>query len=357
MIAGKLFRAIRPLPAAIVLFVVSACGEEPYTDGACAESYDCPASTGTVCGSAGVCVCPVPGDELCCPGGLADCGADFRCRPSAECNPLICEDPPPPPECATAEDCRVKAPDLDLGCGSFQCVEGVCAIAIDAGKKLTSDYPGDCKRSYCDILGRYTDLEDPGDVPFDDNPCTFDRCEDGLAKNTPLSDGTECPHLDDGICYLGQCVECAVAIGKTDVCGDEVCLGTKCGPMHCQDDVDGANGNESDHNCGGSCAPCASGDSCNVDDDCISRHCVNLACETSTHTDGVKNDGETGIDCGCAECLNLCQDNEGCGSAADCQSGVCYAGKCQPPACDDGTQNGTETGKDCGGDCPQPCPG
>jgi hypothetical protein len=356
MTTRDIARALRPAFVALALIVVPvACGEEPYTDGACGSQLDCPSFTKTVCGSAGECVCPVEGERLCCPGGLADCGEEYQCRPAAECEPVKC-DHPPEPECQTAEDCRVKAPDLDLGCGSLECVGGTCSIAIDAGKKLSSDYPGDCKRSYCDILGRYVELVDPGDVPFDDNPCTFDKCEDAAPKNEPLSDGVECPNLDDGVCFGGKCVECALAIGKIE-CGDNVCLGIQCGPMHCTDNVDGANGDETDHNCGGSCAPCSSGATCASDDDCISHHCVDLLCETSTHSDDVKNDGETGADCGCAECLNACDDGEGCLSAADCLSRVCYAGTCQPPTCDDGAQNGTETGKDCGGDCPQPCSG
>jgi len=355
MTTRDIWPALRPAFAALVLLLPAACGEEPYTDGACGSQSDCPSFTGTVCGSAGECVCPGQGDRLCCPGGLAVCGQDYRCRPAAECEPIQC-DPPPEPECQTAEDCRVKAPDLDLGCGSFQCVEGTCAIEVDAGKKLSSDYPGDCQRSYCDVLGRHVELQDPGDVPFDDNPCTFDSCDNGIPLNTAISDGTKCPNLDEGICFKGRCVECALEIGKTE-CGDEVCLGTQCGPSHCTDNVDDPNGDESDHNCGGSCLPCAADDGCNIDDDCISHHCVDMVCIASTHSDGVMNDGETGLDCGCAECLNACQDGEGCANAADCLSRVCYAGKCQPPACDDGAQNGTETGKDCGGDCPQPCPG
>ena len=222
---------------------------------------------------------------------------------------------------------------------------------------LSSEYRGDCKRSYCDILGRYIELEDPGDVPFDDNPCTADRCISGVPKNEPFSDGIKCPDLDIGVCLVGECVDCSQLLDAYKCPGDNVCSGTHCVPPHCIDMVDGTTGDETDHNCGGSCAPCPAGDSCWVDADCISNHCVNELCEPSTHVDGVKNDGETGEDCGCSECQLLCQDGEGCLSAADCLSGVCYAGKCQVPACDDGAQNGTETGKDCGGDCPQPCPG
>lgn len=357
MTAKDIVRALRPafVALALVVFPVS-CGSEPYTDGACGSHLDCPSFTKTVCGSAGECVCPGEGERVCCPGGLADCGQEYRCRPVAECEPVKCDNPPEP-ECKTAEDCRVKAPDLYLGCGSLECVDGTCSITIDAGKRLSSDYPGDCRRSYCDVLGRYVELEDPADIPFDDNPCTADKCINGAASNEAHSDGIKCPDLDIGVCFGGACVACAVLLEAFACPGDNVCSGTYCVPPHCIDMVGGTTGNETGHDCGGSCVPCDAGDSCLVDADCISNHCVNKMCIASTHSDKIKNEGETGKDCGCSECQISCQDGEGCTTATDCLSGVCYAGKCQPPACDDGAQNGTETGKDCGGDCPQPCSG
>ncbi|MFU8805133.1 MAG: hypothetical protein ACNA8W_15065 [Bradymonadaceae bacterium] len=69
--------------------------------------------------------------------------------------------------------------------------------------------------------------------------------------------------------------------------------------------------------------------------------------------DAIKNGDETDVDCGgsCAPC----DDGLSCGEPADCVSGVCDNNICQAPACDDGVFNGDETGIDCGGSC-DPCP-
>lgn len=75
-------------------------------------------------------------------------------------------------------------------------------------------------------------------------------------------------------------------------------------------------------------------------------------CSLGECGDGDQNGDETDVDCGggCAPCA----DGLACAGAADCQSRVCAGSECIPPACDDGVQNGAETDQDCGGDC-TPC--
>jgi hypothetical protein len=68
--------------------------------------------------------------------------------------------------------------------------------------------------------------------------------------------------------------------------------------------------------------------------------------------DGVKNYDETDIDCGgsCARCAQ----NKKCKTSSDCLSNYCSSGVCRSPSCSDDIKNGDESGIDCGGSC-YPC--
>ncbi|MCB9593142.1 MAG: hypothetical protein H6719_10450 [Sandaracinaceae bacterium] len=110
-------------------------------------------------------------------------------------------------------------------------------------------------------------------------------------------------------------------------------------------------GDESAVDCGGSCPPCADGDSCRTADDCESGVCTRGRCLVPTCTDGVRNGRETGRDCG-GDC-GLCPGGEPCSSNDQCLSGRCRGGMCTMSDCEDGSMNGEETDVDCGGSvCP-----
>ena len=118
---------------------------------------------------------------------------------------------------------------------------------------------------------------------------------------------------------------------------------------------DGArNGDETDVDCGGSCTPCAEGQSCSQDTDCQSGECSDGSCAAGGHcTNGQRDGDESDIDCGgsCAPCA----DGSVCVSDADCQSELCLLSRCTPiDHCSDGQTNGDETDEDCGGSC-APC--
>lgn len=68
--------------------------------------------------------------------------------------------------------------------------------------------------------------------------------------------------------------------------------------------------------------------------------------------DGAKNYDETDIDCGgtCARCTQ----NKKCKTSSDCASNYCSSGICRSPSCSDDIKNGDEHGIDCGGSC-YPC--
>ncbi|WP_437276785.1 hypothetical protein WME90_36860 [Sorangium sp. So ce375] len=90
-------------------------------------------------------------------------------------------------------------------------------------------------------------------------------------------------------------------------------------------------GNETDMDCGGSCADCANGKKCKTNADCVSNKCTGGVCTALAATcfDGVVNGNETDSDCGgsCSQCANgkRCREN------SDCTSGSCEAGVCAAP--------------------------
>ena len=109
---------------------------------------------------------------------------------------------------------------------------------------------------------------------------------------------------------------CLQVIGYEDVHG---------GWVTCMDGY--KDGNETDVDCGGSCAPCATGKSCDVAGDCESLACKDGTCIAPSCNDGIKDGDESDVDCGGTMCPG-CMDGLDCGANADCQSGVCDAGKC-----------------------------
>jgi hypothetical protein len=80
----------------------------------------------------------------------------------------------------------------------------------------------------------------------------------------------------------------------------------------CSDGI--KNNDESDIDCGGSCAKCADDKTCNEDNECSSDYCnPKSLCSIPTCTDEIKNGNETDIDCG-GSC-KMCEDQELQGAA------------------------------------------
>ena len=123
-------------------------------------------------------------------------------------------------------------------------------------------------------------------------------------------------------------------------------------PMGC---TSGAkDGDETDVDCGGSCAPCGTGKMCKRGTDCDSGSCTNQVCDGPSCSDGKKNGVETDVDCGGANCAK-CPDGKACNLGTDCQSGTCNNNVCKPSPCSNGAKDGAETDVDCGGGTCGPC--
>lgn len=96
--------------------------------------------------------------------------------------------------------------------------------------------------------------------------------------------------------------------------------------------------------------PCADGERCESDDDCVSFVCApNGTCQAARVGDGVRNGDETDVDCG-GPGAPPCGVGLLCVNGSDCDSFVCGDNsRCQPPTSNDNVQNGDESDLDCGG--------
>ena len=178
------------------------------------------------------------------------------------------------------------------------------------------------------------------------------NCSDGLQNGdeTDRDCGGACPNkcADTKGCAQGS--DCMS--GACDM------VAHTCSAPSCMDMV--ANGDETDKDCGGSCATappstkCATGLKCMVDGDCIGGVCMGGTCQPSC-TDKQKNQDETDVDCGGAICMQRCGATKACMGNSDCVSNICNGNICQSPTCMDTVQNQGETDVDCGGVNCGPC--
>jgi plastocyanin len=222
-------------------------------------------------------------------------------------------------------DCTVPAfcPGKDEPCRFRTCVGGKCGITnAGAGAPAGSPQPGTCQTPVCDGNGGTTSAPDDSNLPVDGNPCTEDKCDNGVPSNPPLPKGTLCssvgtPRYCDG---AGVCVECKV----DNDCNGGTCSGGKCvGSFPCNDGLQ--NGLETDVDCGGGvCSPCDAQKTCKVPSDCLSNVCTAKVCQPPPPTcnDGIKNGNETDVDCGGGSCPK-CDLLKTCNIASDCQSNLC----------------------------------
>ncbi|TKD02200.1 hypothetical protein [Polyangium fumosum] len=240
-----------------------------------------------------------------------------------------------PPQCTTADQCP-DTPECRIG-GS--CDEGTCKWTTEnlPGTAVGAQVYGDCKQRECDASGVITQADDPDDVYEWGNLCYKNACN---AWETPVPEsGKQCPTKwgKAGLCTdQFECDECTL---------DAHCPGGKCTPdgrcvpLHCANgSLDAANG-ETDVDCGGPCVPCAAGLKCNQRADCEGEGSCGgspKTCQPPSCNDTFKNGNETDLDCGgsCADDVanpKRCTQGQGCLFPDDCSAGLsCKAGTCQP---------------------------
>jgi hypothetical protein len=117
------------------------------------------------------------------------------------------------------------------------------------------------------------------------DPCALCRGRECAAEEGACADDEQCQHLDT--CLLDSATCCIEHdLGPADDASSAVyaCVVAKCSAVcafaepSCHDCF--RNGQETDVDCGGACAPCASGKACATDGDCESAHCLPGGCDT-----------------------------------------------------------------------------
>ncbi len=273
------------------------------------------------------------------------CGTNKVCSGGNDCTSQVCTNN----ACAapSCTDSKKNGQETDIDCG------GSCATKCAVDKFCGSN--GDCQSSKCDGTTK---------------KCLAPNCADGVKNGdeTDVDCGGNCAiKLCTGGLCTGEGKKCAVDQGCKDHsdCQSNTCLFLPTpGDLligycvaSCTDNI--KDGDESDVDCGGSCATkCAVDKSCGSNADCQSSKCDTSTkkCIAPSCTDSVKNGDESDVDCG-GSCSTKCAVDKFCGSNGDCQSSKCDTStkKCLAPSCTDGVKNGDETDVDCGGSCPTKC--
>ena len=138
-------------------------------------------------------------------------------------------------------------------------------------------------------------------------------------------DGLTCP----------KCADTKACKVRGDCVGDVCSAAKKCITPSCSDGI--ISGTKTDVDCGGpDCPRCAAGEMCKIAGDCTSGVCTDigaaLRCQPPSCTDGILNGDETDVDCGgsCAVTpAGQCATAKSCKLSTDCKSLGCdYNNKC-----------------------------
>ncbi len=227
----------------------------------------------------------------------------------------------------TGDDSGVTGDD-DSGSASDDA--GQDAAADDAGHDAASDDAGHDAAT----LNEAGSIDAAVDAPVDSAAADAapDSAVDASDAAVCANPATDCP-APTTTCATAICVT-ATQCGTNNAslgtpCTDDggiVCDGKgACVATHCMDGTTDAD--ETDRDCGGSCAPCGDSKHCKVFADCVNDFCFAGTCVSCG--DGTKDGNETGVDCGGAQCDALnqtCGTGTGCGTATDCTSGYCMNG-------------------------------
>ena len=139
-----------------------------------------------------------------------------------------------------------------------------------------------------------------------------------------IKDGNEAD-VDCG----GDCVPCEEGrrCNTDEQCQSGFCQNGQCAQSSCIDGMQ--NGEEKGTDCGGNCPTgCDLGTTCIFNAECLTNYCdpTTRICAEASCSDAVKNGQETGKDCG-GSC-DPCAEGESCKEDQDCVSGTCSFGFC-----------------------------
>ena len=279
-----------------------------------------------------------------CDGTCEACSAALTGGTNGSCAPVLSgletANECPAGECNGAGACELAAGVACMQasqCASGFCADGVCCNAacdgtcVACSAALTGGTDGSCDPVLSGIES--------------DNECPFGECNGAGACELDQGDAcTQASQCATGFCADTVCCDNSCT-GGCESCNQGGLLGT-CVPHSA--DTDPENQCTAECNGEGVCEV-ANGDACDGDADCESGFCNpnTMQCATPTCMDTFANGDETDVDCG-GSCAATCDDGEGCISPLDCTSQVCTGNTCQAPTCFDGVRNGDEAGVDCG---------
>ena len=165
------------------------------------------------------------------------------------------------------------------------------------------------------------------DCPGSDGQCGQRSCTNSTCAIAAEPAGTACSEGGGAVCDgQGSCVECVV----DGDCGAGICQQNACVSQTCTNGSQ--DGDESDLDCGGSCAPCANGLHCGEPSDCASNHCTGGTCNPCA--DNADCADTPGTVCDAGVCVGGLPNGEPCTDAAECGSGQCVDQLCCDQACD-----------------------
>ncbi|MBI2389585.1 MAG: VCBS repeat-containing protein [Deltaproteobacteria bacterium] len=275
--------------------------------------------------------------------------------------------------CGDGKTCGAVTDCLSKSCLGGVCRTASCSDGVRADDETDVDCGGVCRAQYkfCSPGQKCVTNADCGGLngswygPVCDGGVCRAPAEcsnfkvDSKTYESDVDCGGSCPlcGLNKFCTYEGDCQS-----GVCQTLGDD-CLGSNCGLRRCRAsscDDRARNGDESDVDCGGSCAAagrrCAAGKRCNATSDCLPSHtCVTGLCVApASCSDGTANGAESDVDCGGGVCAK-CAVGKTCRGPDDCASGSCDAGKCGSASCTNGIKDGDEIDVDCGPSCGKTC--
>ncbi len=276
-------------------------------------------------------------------------------------------------ECVVQSDCEDDNP-----CTEDTCVDNACKRVVVPTGDAQDQTDGDCKKIVC-VLGSPKSEIDDGDVPDDGEPCTLDKCVNGVPSSTPKLNGSNCSIGNgSGECISGVCyILCTPSNAASQCDDDNPCTEDACLP--CNEPACAGKGKCGHQGLSGMATPGAS----QTTGDCKERRCVEGEDQLVDDNLDAPDDGnECTVDlCKAGEPGHLPQsvgtacnggsykcDGQGdcvqCISVADCSGSTsnqceisaCTAGKCGFDPLPSGTSCGT-SGEQCDGtgDCCETC--
>ncbi len=294
----------------------------------CEKDSDCPKDAVYTCDD-GHCISCFDGvkngdeTDVDCGGSCSlGCAGGNKCKKnkdcaSGKCESKVCVDDSDVELPKTCSNKKQDGNETDVDCGGGECNK--CEDGKDC-KKNSDCSSGKCEEGTC--------AED-GEDPQPGETCSNSK-KDGDETDTdcggscsPCANGKSCSA--NGDCTSGNC--------DGGVCAES--SGPGPGPAgDCNDSA--KNGDESDTDCGGSCSACADGKACYAPTDCVSGKCEGGVCVSAgpsvSCSDGIKNGDESDTDCG-GSCAQKCDNEKACNSNDDCLSFKCEGNLCKGADC------------------------